>query len=190
MCVHTHLGISNRENPFFSFFRYGGSPLSTNIVIQFLAAMSSSKSEVVTLSVRPFVPFFFFSPKWIYEALKPYITSYKNLKPKNSPPGRGQGGGVRIIFFCLKFYLYYLGAHAKIWIPMTTLSGRISNELEREKERKRRKKAGAELCQAQFKLGLAKPAVASHVLASIVSLTRSYAYSLSSSASLVHSQLC
>ena len=31
------------------------------------------------------------------------------------------------------------------------------------------KQAGAELCQAQFKLGLAKTAVASHVLASIVS---------------------
>jgi hypothetical protein len=34
-----------------------------------------------------------------------------------------------------------LGAHAKILIPMTTPSGRISNEPEeRERERKKRKK--------------------------------------------------
>ena len=43
---------------------------------------------------------------------------------------------------------------------MTIPSGRISNEPGRKRERKkeeREKQAGAELCQAQVKLGLAKP---------------------------------
>jgi hypothetical protein len=47
--------------------------------------------------------------------------------------------GVRILFFSQNFYYFFLGAHAKIQNPTTIPSGRLSNELEREKERKRKK---------------------------------------------------
>ena len=54
---------------------------------------------------------------------------------KIDPQGaRGWGSE---FFFCQNFYLYYLGAHAKFQNPTTTPSGRISNEP--EEERKKRK---------------------------------------------------
>ena len=65
--------------------------------------------------------------------------------------GRGQN------FFYPNLYYFFLGAHAKFGNPTTTLSGRTVMAV----EEKRKRQAGAELCQAQFKFGLAKPAVGS-----------------------------
>jgi hypothetical protein len=50
---------------------------------QFLAAMSSSRSDVVTPSVRSFVTLFFFSPKRSYGALKPYTTLSNKINRTN-----------------------------------------------------------------------------------------------------------
>ena len=36
---------------------------------------------------------------------------------------RGVGGGPPDFFLLESYYLYYLGAHAKIWRPMISLSG-------------------------------------------------------------------
>ena len=48
--------------------------------------------------------------------------------------------GVRILFFSQNFYYFFLGAHAKFQNPTTIPSGRLSNELERKKEREKEEK--------------------------------------------------
>ena len=67
-------------------------------------------------------------------------------------------------------FKYYFGSSfsTKFLNPTKTTSGRKVSVGERERKKEKRQ-AGTELCQAQFKLGLVKPAVASHVLASFVS---------------------
>ena len=64
----------------------------------------------------------------------------------------GVGGVPEISFSLESSYFCYLGAHAKIQNPSYLLSGRKVRDSEEEEERER-KQAGAELCQAQFKLG-------------------------------------
>ena len=64
----------------------------------------------------------------------------------------GGVGGVPEICFSLESSSFcYLGPHAKIQNPSYLLSGRKAMASERRK--KERKQAGAELCQAQVKLG-------------------------------------
>jgi hypothetical protein len=69
------------------------------------------------------------------------FTKKTNQTLKSPQGGQGARRWGPINFFCQKFYLYYLGAHAKKIIPMTTPSGRLSIELERKKRERKRKNA-------------------------------------------------
>ena len=83
------------------------------------------------------------TPQKSYPKFRNPRTTFENtpLRPPKYSIVRGVGGvpdffeGLESSYFC------YLGAHAKFQNPMTTSSGRISNEPEeRKKERERRKK--------------------------------------------------
>jgi hypothetical protein len=58
--------------------------------------------------------------------------------------------GVPINFVTQILFFFGLKQRSKFQNPRTTHSGRKICGTERKKERKKRKQAGAELCQAQF----------------------------------------
>ena len=77
---------------------------------------------------------------WSFRTLTDLLLKFskKSLKkPKNRPPG-GQGVGVRILFFPQNFYYFFLGAHAKIWNPMTIPSVVLNSGGPNNKKRKKR----------------------------------------------------
>jgi hypothetical protein len=65
----------------------------------------------------------------------------------------GEYGGSPNNFFIGILIVCDLGAKTKFQNPSCLLSGRKVRDSERENERKKEKQAGAELCQAQVKLG-------------------------------------
>ena len=67
------------------------------------------------------------------------------------------------IYFIMILFLMILFVHEVIGYWLYLFKSRNGGS------RNNRKQAGAELCQAQFKLRLAEPAVASHVIASFAS---------------------
>jgi hypothetical protein len=92
------------------------------------------------------------------------------LKRKTGALGRGGEGVPRISFNQKSFFFCELKPHAKFQNPTIAPSGRKVCGTE--------KQAGAELCQAQDKLGLAKPSLPSKKKSLAISFKTLISYSL------------